>query len=148
MVHRELWCGVGREMFGDHVLHVKETHFSWGADAAAYEILLFLAQWAATSAAWDAAKALAMTMQRRIRVRAERTDEAVPLTDEDVERRALNAITDRYAESPDNLKLISAELRGASSASVVFRAASSWTYECDLEVFGEEVSITRIRRSR
>jgi hypothetical protein len=137
-----------REMAGEHVLKVQETHFSWGADAAAYEILLLIAQWAATSLAWDAAKGLAGRMQKRLRGREEDAGEAVPLTEEDAEFHVRHAINSRYSEPIDHLELVSLELTGSSVATVVLRATSGWTYECDLEVIGRDVAITRIKRSR
>jgi hypothetical protein len=136
------------EMAGEHILKVEETHFSWGADAAAYEILLLVAQWAATSLAWDATKGLAILMQRRLRERDQGASETIALTEDDAEFRVRNAVKARYGDPSETLELVSLELKGSTSATVVLRAPSGWTYECDLEVIGENVAITRIKRSR
>lgn len=132
---------------GEHVLELREQHFNWGADAASYEILLFLAQWAATSAAWDATKALARKMQEKLDAKHQEVLER-PLTEDEVEARARWIISARYKEPEERLMLLSVEIKLPANATAVFRAPSGWRYECDLVALGNQVVISRIKRIR
>ncbi len=137
----------GTERRGDYVLRVNQTRFSWGADAAQYEVLLWLAQWAATSAAWDALKALSKRMARHLST-AESANTANSLTETEAEYRARWLLNQRYNEAPDALTLVSIECNADGAAALVLTSSSGWRYELEFNVEDGLVSITRIKRSR
>jgi len=130
-----------------HILEVGERHSSWGADAAAVDILLFLAQWAATSAAWDATKALATRMQRRLDD-GEASETEQPLTEAEAEARARWTTTARWKIAEDQLELVSIEIEPPAKAAVVLIDNNGWRYECDLVAIGNNVTTSRLKRCR
>lgn len=131
----------------DHELKVRETHLSWGADGAGYEILLALASWAASSAAWDATKALGGSLRDRLGS-AYQGDATTPLTEHEAEQRAHWVLQSRYKENATELTLTSIELRPPNMATVGMVDVSGWRYECDLVLDGNLVSLARIKRHK
>lgn len=131
-----------------HWLDIHERRYSWGADSSAIEVLLFLIQAAATSAAWDATKLLARKMQRRLSDSREPGQE-LTLTDEEAERIARRALSARYG-SPvvSEMSLTEIDIRLPSDATLQFASPNGWSYTCDLSVVGDDVTLTRVRRSK
>lgn len=137
----------GEFVRGDYVLRVRETRFSWGADAASYQILLLLAQWAATSAAWDVLKSVASKMATRLS--ADESELPLePLTDNEVENRGRWFIQARYGEDSGQLETSSVEITGGHSATVVLVSRTGWSYECDLAIESQLVTIGRVKKFR
>lgn len=136
------------ETASPHVLKFRSTQFEWGASGATYEILLFIAQWAATSLAWDATKAVARKMNDRLRGDELRPESIQPLTNEEVEGRARWLIQERYKEDITGLEVQAVELRLPDAATVELRADSGWVYEVDFDLECELVVVSRIKRRR
>lgn len=132
---------------GDYVLRVNQTRFSWGADATQCEVFLWLAQWAATSAAWDALKSVSKRMAARLQDDGSATP-AKALTEAEVDARARWLVSQRYQEVSDSLTLTSIETRADGTASIIFNAPSGWTYELDLSLDEALVTVARVKRSK
>jgi hypothetical protein len=135
------------ERRGDYVLRVNETRFSWGADTAQYEILLWLAEWAATSAAWDLLKGVSKKMASRLNDSRETTATEF-LTDVEAEARARWLLSRRYGENDGSLVLETIETRDDGTATVSFSSPSQWEYEVDLILEDGIVTMARVKRSR
>lgn len=128
-------------------LQARETRFNWGADAASFAVFLEIAQWAATSAAWDALKAVARKMSDRINADTEHQEDQ-ELSDNEAEARARWLIHVRYEEDFGSLELISIEAFYPDSCTVVLRGNNGWTYECDLALTNGIVTLGRIKKSK
>ena len=111
-------------------LKVRDTHTSWGFDAASYEISLQVAEWALTSAAWDVLKALVRQLANRLRGQGK---EAQSLSVLEVEGRAQWIISELYAEEYQDLQISSTEIRDEVSATIEL-VGRYWRYEVDLEL--------------
>lgn len=111
----------------------------------ALDILVDLARWAATSAAWDATKAVAASLARRLSGGADVP--VSPLTDSEAVFRARWLVAERYEEDLDALVVTSVHIERESSAKVVLEGRG-WDYTCWLEVQEELVTLAGIRRVR
>jgi hypothetical protein len=125
-----------------YVLQVKETHFSWGADAAALQILIDLSVGLLGAAIWDSAKALARSLARRL---AE-VDVGEPLTDDEVIGRARLMVCERYHLADSELTLKSVELSGPDAAVVLLRSAHGQRFELEMYRSSGLVHLARIKR--
>lgn len=136
----------GQPMPADHILKVRENRFSWGADAATTEILLWITSWAATSASWDLLKALTLRMSGKLSEETSEPDR--PLTADEVEGRARWIVQARFDEEMGSLELLAVETRD-DGASVTLRSPNSgWTFEVDLALDQGIVAIARVKKRR
>lgn len=136
----------GRDYPAEYILDVQQKRYSWGADGAHYEILLWLAAWAATSGAWDVTKMLARTLAKKLKDSdASLLDETLP--EPEAEERARWLVQARYKEKYDDLRVISVERLESGAATVVLRGASGCTYEVELHLEGRLVTLGRMKRT-
>jgi hypothetical protein len=132
-----------------HILQVRSTNFEWGPSSAAYEIILLISTWAATSAAWDATKLLARKLYERLAEAERIAGDAIKPSEMEIENRAKWLIASRYQENSPTLKLESLEYTNDSSKfTVVIVAESGWTYELELEWVDEVVVVARVKRTQ
>lgn len=135
----------GKQIAADHVIDAREHRFSWGGDAAKYEIVMWLVTWAATSASWDLLKLLSRKMSHKLEHDEPASDQ---LSEQEVEERAKWFIQARYSDPCDQLEVSSVEVIESSRASVQLRATSGWRYDIDLWIESGLVTVGRVRRFR
>jgi hypothetical protein len=127
-----------------YVLQVKETHFSWGADAAALQILIDLSVGLLGAAIWDSAKALARSLSQKLTD----ADAGEPLTEEELVGRARMILTERYALDDAQLTTVSAELQGPDRGTVQLAGSDGQRYALEMYRATGLVHLARIKRSR
>lgn len=135
----------GQPVAAEHVIDARERRFSWGADTAAYDVVMWLVAWAATSASWDLLKHVASSMAHKLE--AGESSQG-PLTHTEAKERARWFIQARYDDSYDQLEVTSVELIESARASVELRAQSGWRYEVDLWIESGLVTVGRVKRFR
>jgi hypothetical protein len=126
-----------------YVLQIKETHFSWGADAAALQILIDLSVGLLGAATWESAKALTRSLGDRL---AE-ADAGDPLTEEELVGRARMMVVERYDLEDSQLTTASVEITGADRGTVLLRGSNGQHYELEMYRAHGLVHLARIRRT-
>lgn len=116
-----------------------------GPSLEALDILVSIATWAATSAAWDATKAVGAALARHIAGGTKVP--IVPLTDSEAVARARWLVADRYGEDAEALVVEAVDVMAGNTAEVTL-AGAGWDYSCWLELHEELVTVSRVRRVR
>jgi hypothetical protein len=111
-----------------YVLQIKETHFSWGADAAALQILVDLSIGLLGAAIWDGAKALARSLSERLAD----ADAGEPLTEDELVGRARLIVVARYDPEDSQLKVISVEIASPDRGAVQLRGSDNQIYALEM----------------
>lgn len=120
----------------------------WGASAAFFEVVLYLAAGGIVGgAAWDATKVVARKWASRFKAESGDYD-PFPLGEREAIERARWLICDRFKETDADLELLSVDLRPPDKASACFRSAALWDYQCELSYVDGVVVLTRITRGR
>jgi hypothetical protein len=126
-----------------YVLQIKETHFSWGADAAALQILLDLSVGLLGAAIWDSAKALTRSLGDRLAD----ADAGEPLTEEELVGRARLIVSERYDLEDSQLTTVSVEIAGPDTGTVRLRGSDGQHYELEMYRANGLVHLARIKRT-
>lgn len=134
------------EYSASYALDFRESRTSWGAAGATYEIVLQIAQWATTSATWDALKLVAGRMAERLA--GKRDHNTRPVTEEEAEGRATWIASTQYGEDYQSLQVQSIEVRNETAATVELVGSKGWRYEFDIELENNLVALVRTKKSR
>jgi hypothetical protein len=110
------------------------------------DVVVAIASWAATSAAWDAMKALASALARRLHGTIEIP--ASPLTDSEAVKCARWLVSERYGEDSTSLVVACVDISEDRSAQVLLEG-HGWDYACWLELCQDDlITLARIRCRR
>jgi hypothetical protein len=126
-----------------YVLQIKETHFSWGADAAALQILIDLSVGLLGAGIWESAKALTRSLGDRL---AE-ADAGELLTEEELVGRARMILVERYDLDDSQLTTVSVEIAGPDRGTVLLRGSNGQQYELEMYRANGLVHLARIKRT-
>jgi hypothetical protein len=127
-------------------MRVQDAKFSWGADAAALEILMDVSKAVLGAAAWEGTRRLARVMAARLRDREEQWT-AKPLSEEEAIERVRWMLGKRYSIREEELSLRSVELAAANgTATVQLVDQAGATYSCELISEDGLVLVARVRR--
>lgn len=131
-----------------YAVDVNDRRTEWGASAAFFEVVLYLAASGIVgNAAWDAIKLLGGAVMRK--VQEGRPEQATRAVDErEAVERSQWLVAERFKEPADSLELISAQVEPPNDAEIVFVGPSGWRYTCTLAVEESLVRLIRIRRER
>jgi len=127
-----------------YVMRVQDTKSSWGADAAALEIVMDVSKAVLGAAAWEGTRRLAREMAARLRSKEGFTAE--PLSEDEAVERVRWMVSRRYSVPGENLSLRSVELSASGSASVQLLDAAGTVYSCELISEDGLVLVARVRR--
>lgn len=132
-----------------YAIDVIERRHEWGASAATFEILLYLASAMSGgivgNAAYDAVKVVVKKMTQRL---AASGDHGLvePITEAEARERAEALINSRFREPVESLQLRDIEIRPPFDAVVTYRGINGWDYTCEMTTEEGLVHFSRVRR--
>lgn len=130
---------------GDSVFHldIRESHTSWGGDAASLQMILDISKWVLTAAFGAAINQLMAGMAARNSGR----NQGPPLDEQEAIERASWFVARRFKLPSDSLALTSVEVEPPDVARVSLRGSSGETYDVELRREQGLVYAAKIKRT-